>query len=73
MALLYDPLYQNKLNGWRKIKSLSTPLGIKNIEFNEEDSKESYLAKGFQEVEVGVAPKSTRYLKNSKQNLNNTT
>ena len=50
MALLYDLPQKNELNWWRKIKFLSAPLGIKDIYFNEEDSKESYLAKNFQEV-----------------------
>ena len=55
------------MNGQRKIKVLAAPPEIEDIEFNEEDSKESYLAKGFWEVKVGVAPKNNRSLKNSIQ------
>ena len=52
---------------WRKIKVLDDPSRIKDIELNEEDSKESYLAKNFQEVKVGATPERTRSLKNNIQ------
>ena len=67
MALLYDLPDQTDLNGWKKIKVLAAPPGIKDIEFDEEASKDLYLERGFKEVRVGVAPERTRLLKNSTQ------
>ena len=64
MDILYELPSQNKWNLWRKIKVLDDPSRIKDIELNEEDSKESYLAKNFQEVKVGVTPERTRSLEN---------
>ena len=34
MSFLYDLPLQNELNGWRKIKVLSSSLGIEDIKFN---------------------------------------
>ena len=55
----------------KKVPANSTV--IRDIEFNEEDSKELYLDKVFWKVKVGVAPEYTRSLKNkSKKNVKNT-
>lgn len=67
MVLLYDLPSQNDLDTWKKIKVLAAPPGIKDIEFNEDDTKQSFIDKGFIEVKVGVAPDRTRLLKSNIQ------
>ena len=67
MTILYDLLLQNELNGWRQIKVLAVPLGIKFIEFNEKYSNKSYLAKLFWEVKICVTPDHTSSLENNIQ------
>ena len=46
---------------------LVTPPRIKDIEFNEDDTKQYFIDKGFIEVKVGVAPFRTQSLKNEIQ------
>jgi len=59
---------ESKIPGtWKKKKVLATPPRIKDIEFNEDDTKQSFIDKGFIEVKLGVAPFRTQSLKNKIQ------
>ena len=57
LALLFDLPTAEILSNWCKIKVLKAPLGIKEIEFHEQRSKESYLNEGFVEVMLALLQK----------------
>ena len=55
-ALLFDLPSQDDLDNWRKIKVLKAPLGIKDIEFDINKTKEMYLNEKYEEIQIGIAP-----------------
>ena len=67
LAILFDLPSEEDLENWRKIKILVAPLGLKEIEFREEDRKEVYLNKGFVERFIGVAPERMCIISNNVQ------
>jgi hypothetical protein len=67
MAILFELPSQQSIDEWRKIKVLAAPPGIKDIDFDEDADKESYIRKGFQEVLVGLCPERTKFLKSNIQ------
>ena len=56
-AILYDLPSEDDLLNWKKIKVLKTPLGIREVVYDPEMTKEEYLEKGFEEVLVGTHEK----------------
>ena len=56
MAILFDLPNQDDLDKNKKIKVLKAPTGLHDITFDHSSSKEYYLSKGFEEIEVGIAP-----------------
>ena len=56
---------QEDLASWCKIKTLKYPLGLRNIEFYPNATKDIYLLQRFVEVEIGIAPERTQYLGNN--------
>ena len=60
MALLYDIPDQQTVAQGRKVKVLAAPTGLHDIQFDESKSKDDYLAMGFYEVQVGIAPIRTQ-------------
>jgi hypothetical protein len=71
MALLYDIPDQQTVAQGRKVKVLAAPTGLHDIQFDESKSKDDYLAMGFYEVQVGIAPIRTqaisRYLQGQRK------
>ena len=59
ICLLFDLPSQDNLDTFRKIKVLSTPPGIRDIEFHADLSKERYIEKYFREVKAGFDPVRT--------------
>ena len=53
---MFDIPSEEDLINWRKIKVLKLPLGLKEVLFKINASKESYIDQGSVEVEVDVAP-----------------
>ena len=66
-ALLYDLPSQATLDNWHPIKVLLPPIGLQDIEFDPDESKDTYISKGFNEVEVGLAPERIQLLANNVQ------
>lgn len=66
-ALLFDLPSQDDLDNWRKIKVLKAPLGIKDIEFDINKTKEMYLNEKYEEIKIGIAPQRTQILSNNCQ------
>ena len=66
-ALLFDLPSQDDLDNWRKIKVLKAPLGIKDIEFDMNKTKEMYLNEKYEEIRIGLAPQRTQFLTNNYQ------
>ena len=64
--IFYLPL-QKYLANWRKIKILTTLIGLINVEFDTNTPKETYLSQGFVEFEIGIAPEQTQFLGNITQ------
>ena len=46
MCLLFDLPEQIDLDNWRRIKVLVAPAGMKEIIFDDEKSKDDYIAEG---------------------------
>ena len=68
MAILFNLPSQDDLNNWRKIKILIAPApGMTDIEFDNTATKASYIALGFIEVKIGVAPERTQSIKGNIQ------
>ena len=67
MALLFDLPSQEDLNTWRPIKILVAPPGMTDVEFDNAATKASYIALGFIEVKIGVAPERTQSIKGNIQ------
>ena len=67
MALLYDLPNQDAISQNRKIKVLAAPTGLHDIEYDDSMSKDDYIAKGFHEVEVGMAPIRTQAINKYQQ------
>ena len=59
-AILYDLPSEDDLSNWKKIKVLKTPIGLKEIIYDSNISKATYIDQGFVEVNVGVAPERTQ-------------
>ena len=66
-ALIFHLPLQEYILGWRKIKILKAPIGIKNIEFDPNTSKYTYLSQGFVEVEIGIATERNQSIGNNTQ------
>ena len=56
MALLYDIPDQQTVAQSRKVKVLSPPTVLHDIQFDESKSKNDFLEMGSYEVKVGIAP-----------------
>ena len=55
LVILYDlPSAEDVIN-WKPIKVLKYPIGLTEVEFDANASKQFYLDQGFVEVSVGVA------------------
>ena len=65
--MIFDLPPQEYFARWHKIKILKAPLGLKNIDFDPNKPKDTYLMQGFIEVEIGVAPYRTQFLVNNTQ------
>ena len=48
--LLLNLPSQETLNNWKPIKVLLTPVGLQDIEFDPNKSKEAYIIQGFTEI-----------------------
>ena len=64
---MFDLPSQDDLDNWRKIKVLKAPLGIKDIEFDMNKTKEMYLNENYEEIRIGLAPQRTQFLTNNCQ------
>ena len=62
MMMMYDLPSTEAVQNWRKVKLLKCPLGEKEVEFDTNAEKKTYLEQGFVEVDVGVAPDRTQSL-----------
>ena len=60
MALLYDIPDQQSVAQSRKVKVLSAPTGLHDIQFDDLKSKNDYLEMGFYEVKIGIVPIRTQ-------------
>lgn len=67
IAILLDLPTDDQLNNWKKINVLVAPPGIKDFVFSEYHTKEDFLANGFKEKQIGIAPERTQYLANNVQ------
>lgn len=67
IAILFDMPTEEQLQNWKKIKVLVAPPGKKDFEFNETDTKEDLLSRGFVETEIGCAPARAQYLSDNVQ------
>ena len=67
MCLLFDLPEQIDLDNWRRIKVLVAPAGMKEIIFDDEKSKDDYIAEGFKELSIGIAPQWTQHFSNNIQ------
>ena len=66
-GILFDLPNEDDLANWRKIKILKSPIGLKEVVFDPNLTKEEYLQRGFVEITVGTAPDRTQYLTGNKQ------
>ena len=55
MVLLFDLPSQERLNNWGSIKVLIAPPDMKEITYNENNTKQLYLDQGFQERSISVS------------------
>ena len=67
LVMLFDLPTEENLNNWQNIKVLKFPPGVKDIDFDQFRSKQSYIDDGFVEISVGVAPERTKYVGNDIQ------
>ena len=67
MALLYDLPTQKDIDNWRPINILLAPPGLKEVIFNEDKSKQSYIEDDFKEVKIGVGQCYTQSIANHRQ------
>ena len=66
-VLLFDLPSQDDLDNWRKIKVLKAPLGMKDVTFDSNKTKDEYLNQQFEEILIGIAPQRTQFLANNCQ------
>ena len=59
MAILFYLPNQDDLDKNKKIKVVKAPTDLHDIILDYPSSKEYYFSKGFEEIEVGIAPKRT--------------
>lgn len=66
-AILFDLPNQEDLDQFRCIKLLLAPPGYKQVAYDPDASKESYLDNGFVEISVGCAPERINNVLHNKQ------
>jgi predicted GIY-YIG superfamily endonuclease len=67
MAILFDLPTQEQVDNWQPVKVLLAPPGTKEVMFDEERSKQSYLEEGYTECSISVTKQYTQALSNNLQ------